>query len=99
MTAQERLKARLPEVPAARLEAIYEEAAGMVLAMTGRRTLPQALEGAASQLAIVLYNREGVEGETAHSEGGVARTMEAIPEDIRRQIMPYRLAKVVRMHA
>lgn len=97
MTAFERLRAKLPGVSPEKLEALYLDAMGTVLALTGRQTLPRQLETAAVQLAIVLYNREGIEGETAHSEGGVARTMEAIPQEIMRQIMPYRLARIVKV--
>lgn len=98
MTAYERLRAKLPKMAEEKLEALYEDAEGMVLALAGRRTLPRVLETAVVQLGVVLYNREGIEGEVGHSEGGVSRTMEAIPEEIRRQILPYRVARVVNMH-
>ena len=55
------------------------------------------LESAKVQLAVVLYNRQGTEGQTSHSEGGVSRTMEGLPEDIRKQIAPYRLARIVKV--
>ena len=99
MMAIERLSARLPGVNDDMLEALLEDAEGMILAYTGRHALPNALTTAQVQLAAVLYNRRGVEGETAHSEGGVSRTMEALPDDIRRQIAPYRIARVVSLHA
>lgn len=97
MTAQERLKAKLPNLTEEKLEALFQEAEDMVLAYTGRRSVPRVLETAMLQLAVVLYNREGTEGETAHSEGGVSRTMEGIPSDIERQIRPYRLARIVKV--
>ena len=81
------------------LEVLLEEAEGMLLAYTGRMTLPGALETAMVQLAVVLYNRQGIEGQSAHSEGGVTRTMEGIPQEILRQAAPYRLARIVRMNA
>lgn len=96
MTARQRLQARLPKADANLLNALYEDAVGMILAYTCRHSLPQALETAAVQMTVVLYNREGTEGETAHSEGGVSRTMEGLPEEIKRQCMPYRLARIVR---
>lgn len=99
MTAKERLAARLDGAADAVLEAVLEDAQGMILAYTGRTALPMALETAQVQLAAVLYNRMGTEGESSHSEGGVSRTMEGLPEDIRRQIAPYRLARVVSAHA
>lgn len=99
MMAINRLSLRLPGVGDDMLEALLEDAEGMILAYTGRHALPDTLTTAQVQLAAVLYNRMGVEGETAHSEGGVARTMEALPDEIRRQIAPYRIAKVVSVHA
>ncbi|MBQ7885503.1 MAG: phage head-tail connector protein [Clostridia bacterium] len=99
MTAYERLKARLPDAKEDMLEALMDDAEGMILAYTGRQTLPKVLESAQVQLAVVLYNRQGIEGQTSHSEGGVSRTMEAFPEEIRRQAAPYRLARIVRVSA
>ena len=94
MTARERLAARLEGVADAQLDLLLTDAEGMLLACTGRSVLPDALVTAQVQLAAVLYNRRGTEGETAHGEGGVTRTMEGLPEEIRRQIAPYRLAKI-----
>ena len=96
MTALEKLSARLPGEDPETLLLLLEDAEGMLLACTGRQHLPAALLVAQVQLAVVLYNRRGAEGQTAHSEGGVARTMESMPEEIRRQIAPYRLAKIPR---
>lgn len=98
MMAYERLIARLPCEKPEKLEALYLDAEGMVLAYTGRQSLPRQLETAVVQLAMILYNREGIEGETSHSEGGVSRTMEGLPEEIRKQITPYRLARIVRVN-
>ena len=99
MTAHERLRAKLPNMKEEKLEALYLDAEGMVLAYTGRQTLPRALETAVVQMGIVLYNREGTEGETSHSEGGVSRTMDGIPTEIERQLRPYRIARIVKVNA
>lgn len=97
--ALDRLSVRLPGADSAMLEALLEEAEGMLLAYTRRMVLPGALETAMVQLAVVLYNRQGIEGQTAHSEGGVSRSMEGIPMEILCQAAPYRLARIVRMNA
>lgn len=99
MTAYARLKARLQGVNGETLDALLEDAEGMILAYTGRHTLPDVLTAAKVQLAVVLYNRQGIEGQTSHSEGGVSRALEGLPEDIRKQIAPYRLARIVRVSA
>lgn len=98
MGAIERFTARLPHVKPEEAEALLCEAEDMLLALTGRIALPGALVTAQVQLAVVLYNRQGTEGQTTHSEGGVSRSMEGIPQEILRQAAPYRLAKVVRMN-
>ena len=98
MYGLERLAFLLPEVPEEELTQLAAEAEGMLLAYTGRMMLPCALLTARNQLAVVLYNRRGIEGQTTHSEGGVSRSMEGIPREILLQAAPYRLAKVVRMN-
>ena len=70
-------------------------AADAILAYTGRREVPPALESLQVTLAVMAYNRLGMEGESAHSEGGVSRDAEALPEDVRRQLNPWRLARTV----
>ena len=95
----ERLTMRLPDASLEEVKQLAAEAEGMLLAYTGRMTLPGALETAMLQLAVVLHNRRGIEGQTAHSEGGVSQNMEGIPREILLQAAPYRLARVVKMNA
>lgn len=96
MGAMERLVARLPQISEEEREALLCEAEDMLLALTQRAVLPGGLITAQVQLAVVLYNRRGIEGQTAHSEGGVSCSMEGIPQDILRQAAPYRLARIAR---
>ena len=98
MTAKERIRAMMPEVPQEMLEVLMLDAKDMICAYTRRASVPEALEGAQVRLAMILYNRMGTEGETSHSEGGVSRTMEGMPAEIEKQLKPYRLAVVVEMH-
>lgn len=99
ITPMDRVKARAPDISDDLCVMLLLDARDMILAYTGRTELPSGLEAAQAQLALVLYNRMGIEGETAHSEGGVSRSMESLPADIKAQLTPYRLAKVVDMHA
>ena len=99
MTAKERLRAQLPEVPQEMLEALLLDAKDMICAYTRRATVPEVLTGAQVRLAVILYNRMGTEGETSHSEGGVSRTMEGMPGEIEKQLKPYRLAIVVNLNS
>ena len=92
----EKLKRRIPDAANdALLNDLLDAAAAQILAYTGRTALPEALEGAQLALAAMLYNRMGMEGERAHSEGGVSRSAESLPERLRRQLNPYRLARAV----
>ena len=102
MMTQEKLiqamRLRLPDAKDASDEMLLAhltDAKALLLAMTWRQTLPEALESAQVRLAIILFNRMGMEGESAHSEGGVSRDAEALPEDVRRQLNPWRLARTV----
>lgn len=97
MTAYDRAKARLPTVNDPLLLTLLEDAQDAILAYTGQKTLPCGLVGAQAQLAVVYYNRLGIEGENSHGEGGVSRSLDMLPRDIEAQLKPYRVAKVVNM--
>lgn len=97
MNAFDRVKARLPTAGDGLIYSLMEDAQDAILAYTGLKTLPAGLAGAHAQLAVVYYNRLGIEGETGHSEGSVNRTLELMPGDIKAQLTPYRVAKVVDM--
>ena len=93
----ERLKRRIPDgKDEALLNDLLSDAQGMILAYTGRDSVPLVLQGAQVEIAAMLFNRMGMEGESSHSEGSVSRTAESLPEYIRRQLNPFRLAKAVK---
>ena len=94
----EKLKRRLPDAAdadEALLSDLIADAGHFICAYTGRDSVPEALEGAQVQLAAVFFNRMGMEGETRHDEGGLARDVALLPEDIACQLRPYRLARVI----
>ena len=95
MTAIERMKARAPDVGDDLCEALLEDARDMILAYTGRAELPPGLMAAQVQLALTLYNRMGIEGETAHSEGDVRAQMEGALRETEPLLRPWRLARIV----
>ena len=91
-----RLKRRMPDArDDALLEDLLEDAERMILAYTGREMVPEILEGAQLEIAAMLFNRMGMEGERSHSEGSVSRSADSLPEYLKRQLNPYRLAKAV----
>ena len=92
----ERLKRRIPDAgDDDLLNDLIGDAAKFILAYTGRDGVPAALEGAQISIAAMMFNRMGMEGELRHGEGGMERVAEMLPEDIRRQLNPFRLAKAV----
>ena len=102
MMTQEKLiqamRLRLPDAKDASDEMLLAhltDAKALLLAMTWRQTLPEALESAQVRLAIILFNRMGMEGESAHDEGSLRRNVESLPEFLRRQLNPYRLGRAV----
>ena len=90
----EKLKRRIPDAKDEALLAELIEAAGQAIcAYTGRAAVPAALEAAQLEIAAMLFNRMGMEGESAHSEGGVSRTAAALPDDLRAWMNCWRLAR------
>ncbi|MGI6239548.1 MAG: phage head-tail connector protein [Christensenellales bacterium] len=94
----DKLRRRLPDADAddQLLDDLIDDAGRFIRAYTRRNDVPAALEGAQLQLAAVLFNRMGMEGETAHDEGGIRRDAQLLPEDIACQLRPWRLARAVR---
>ena len=54
--------------------------------------VPDELEDAQVRTAAILYNRMGMEGESARTEGGVTHTADALPDDLRSWLNGWRLA-------
>lgn len=92
----EKLKRRIPDAKDDALLAELIEAAGQAIcAYTGRAAVPAALEAAQLEIAAMLFNRMGMEGESDHDEGSLRRSAESLPEFLRRQLNPYRLGRAV----
>jgi hypothetical protein len=81
------------------LEIMYADAEADMLAWTNRQVIPAGLESAVRQVVIQRYNKQGIEGQSSHSEGGVSRAFESLPADLQQTISQYRLLKVVGRHA
>ncbi|MEK5038979.1 phage head-tail connector protein [Sporosarcina sp. FSL K6-3457] len=67
-----------------------------ILTWTNRTKLPRSLESIQRQIAVIQYNKQGIEGQTSHSEGGISRSFEDLPQSIQNAINQKRLAKLVR---
>ncbi|WP_050696617.1 phage head-tail connector protein [Anaeromassilibacillus senegalensis] len=86
------LEAQLPDVPFEQLEALVADAEAVVKQMT-RRNDVSAYEAGVRAVAVLLYNRIGREGETAHSSGGVSVSYEELPMAVR-HLLPQPLASI-----
>lgn len=92
----EKLKRRIPDAKDdGLLMDLLADADLFICAYTGRTEVPEALAGAQVALAALFFNRMGMEGELRHAEGDAQRTVESLPEDIRRQLNPFRLGRTV----
>lgn len=93
----DRMKVRIAPTMAedALLQEMIDSAGEMIKAYTGREVVPNALMGLQLDLAVLRYNRLGIEGESSHSEGGVSRSIDEIPVSITRQLDSWRLARTV----
>lgn len=77
---------------------LIKEAIAQVLDYTGQKKLVGNMDIYVKKLAVINYNRLGVEGETQRTEGGITNYIETgIPKDIRLGLNRYRIAKVTRL--
>jgi hypothetical protein len=99
MTQIEKLKVRLGISTADTskdelLTAILEDAAAEILDFTNRSLITNSIEPLQRELAIIYYNRQGVEGEVSRSEGGISVSYSTdIPEAVKNRLNAYRLLK------
>ena len=89
------LRLRLPDALDASddlLLSLLRDAGSLICALTWREVIPPALSSAQIRLAVIFYNRMGMEGEKEHTEGDIRRSAEDLPESLRREIFSYRKA-------
>ncbi len=90
----DKLKRRIPGADPTILTDMLDDALAAILGYTGQAALPAGLKSAQVKLAATYYNGLGMEGQTAHSEGGVSISIGSIPEDMKAELSRYRLFKV-----
>lgn len=72
------------------LQEYLDDAQEFILDTTHLDAVPEKLLRTQVELAIIYYNKQGIEGQTAHSEGGISRTFIDIPESIMKKIKSFR---------
>lgn len=82
-------------------QACLDQAEALICGYLIRDELPitPRMERIQANLALILYNRRGAEGETRRSEGEVTSWFEPLPEVIRAQLRPYLKAKALSLAA
>ena len=92
------LSTRLENVNNALLTELVKASIAQVLDYTGQKKLVGSMDIYVKKLAVINYNRLGIEGETQRSEGGITNYLETgIPKDIRQGLNSYRIAKVKKL--
>jgi hypothetical protein len=67
-----------------------EDAEETILDLTHLDAIPDKLLRTQVELAIIYYNKQGIEGQTSHSEGGISRSFEDMPESMLKKIKSFR---------
>ena len=93
MEALEMLKIRLGVSDNTRdglLSLLLSEAQDAILDIIGREELPARLISVQVELAVIAYNKQGAEGESARSEGGISRSfIDGLPDDLKQRLKNY----------
>ena len=76
------------------LHDLIDEAETIVQGDTGQAEVPALCDPVVIHLAAGMYNQMGLEGEKAHSEGGISVTLEALPAHLKRLLDRCRVGKV-----
>lgn len=94
VTEVEKLKLLTGEGDEDLLSFLLSDAEEFVLGYTNRTELPAALNKPVRDLAVIAYNRLGIEGETGRSEGGESYSFDTAPKQIYDVLDQYRLVGV-----
>lgn len=76
------------------LDELLSQAELLILNYTGQPALPDRLIPVQLQLALIAYNRLGMEGESWRHEGGLSVRVEDLPRGLLCQLRPYRLLRL-----
>ena len=98
MAQLDRLKLRLGIADTSQdnlLQAILEDVEGEMLAFTNRSELTTAMNPLQIKIAIIEYNKQGSEGMSGQSQGGVSQSwIDGLPQDSISALISFRRLKV-----
>ena len=94
-TQLNKLKARIPEIvddsQNNQLAQLLEDAEQAILDYTNRSDMLPAMEPLQRELALIYYNRIGLEGVASQSQGGISiQVADDIPKEIKSRLNRYR---------
>lgn len=93
MTALDRLKLRLDITDTVHddtLGLLLSDAEETILDIIGRDELPARLVSVLVELALIAYNKQGAEGESARGEGGISRSfVDGLPSELKSRLQNY----------
>lgn len=73
-----------------KLSALLSMAEDKILDIIGRDTLPERLQSVCVEIAVIMYNRQGTEGNSSRSEGGISESyIDGLPADIMKRLENY----------
>ena len=84
-----RLGETIPENKNSFVNSLLYEAEDKILDVIGRKNVPPQLESLVVKIAVIAYNKQGAEGETSRSEGGISRAFDDLPEDDKLRLINY----------
>lgn len=73
---------------------LINRASNYILTYCNRPDLPSALDDVHMDLAVIYYNRLGIEGQNSHTEGSISRSIIDVPVNITNQLNRFRLATI-----
>lgn len=84
-----------------KLSVLLSMAEDTVLDTIGRDTLPERLQSVCIEIAVIMYNRQGTEGDISRTEGGISESyIDGLPQHIRKRLENYpRKIRVIKSEA
>lgn len=76
------------------IETLWDTAKNRTLELTNRKNYVKELDSICLDIAIIIHNRLGTEGENSRSEGGISISFEDLPLGLQRRIETKRIARV-----
>jgi hypothetical protein len=73
-----------------KLSVLLSMAEDKILDIIGRDMLPERLQSVCVEIAVIMYNRQGTEGSSSRSEGGISENyIDGLPMDIMKRLENY----------